>query len=267
MRTLAADSRPARISNRGLPGLLAALLVTAAAPPAGAQAVGGASSVAPGDRTASWPGPASRALSRAEERRLQISIRRASDWEGQDWSLRELVVSRLGEGRMLELDRARFEYEMHAGDSLYRDAVRDLHDLDTAEDVVLSAYGKLLRETLEDSLGLEAWYDRRRAGWRLSSSPASAGGEDAGASQGRTAFRLRLSPRLSDRYVGLKVRMPATGIAGLDHLSFRARYDFETHEPRYTLKYDDGNRVVFLGYEPDTEVFGDEVRLSVRFLW
>ena len=121
---------------------------------------------------------------------------------------------------------------------------------------MLGAYYKMQREALEDAIGLEAWWDRRRS----NRSSRSLGPRPL-------SYKVRVSPRLSSDYVGLKLRMPYTGTRTLEHLSFQMRYDVDESRPTYSLKFEDDNRFMRLVYEPGTERFGDLASLSVRFVW
>lgn len=159
----------------------------------------------------------------------------------------------LGKARCRELDRALFRYRL-ASPAYGHDLWQDPYVMDDMADTVLSAYTKIQRENLEDLLGVDEWLDRKRPP-RTRSKPTT------------QSFRVRVSPRLSSNYLGVKFRMPSSPIDMLDHLSLRVRYDFEEARPIYMLKFDNQERFLHLSYEPGTEKFGDLLSLSVRFVW
>ncbi|MCG8460487.1 MAG: hypothetical protein MI919_29750 [Holophagales bacterium] len=211
-----------------------------------------------------------KALTSAEEHRLQIEILRSSDWNLSDLSRREIMQDLLGRDRCRRLEYARFRFQLSDADPLFDDDLRRATTVrDEMEDAVLSAYTKLARESLEDALGideLEGWLEAkwdskaRRMGYGVSR-------DSEGSRAGIRSFRMRLSPRLSEDYLGLKMRMPYTGLRFFDSLSFRVRYDFDTDNAIFQLKFDDDTRFFHFSYEPDTETLGDELKLSFRLFW
>lgn len=159
----------------------------------------------------------------------------------------------LGSSRCRELDRALFRFNLYSP-AYGHDLWQNPYAMDEMADTVLSAYAKLQREHLEQVLGIDEWLDSKR--------PISNRDRQSGSS-----FRLRISPRFSSNYLGVKFRMPYSDVGVLDHLSLRVRYDFEEARPVYMLKFDDQIRFLDLTYEPDTEKFGDLLSLSFRFVW
>ena len=211
-------------------------------------------------------------LTRAEEWRLGIEIRRSADWNLQDLERREIMERLLGRDRLRRLEGARFQFQLRDGDPLFDHDLHDLAGMDEAEDTVLSAYSKLAREALEDVLGLEKleerserWLDRVRSSRRTE--PRVESDRSRTRSAPSTSYRVRVSPRFADDYVGVKLRMPYTGSHFWNHLSFRVRYDFDEDRTLYMLKFDDNQRFLHFTYEPDTEEAGDELSLSLRFFW
>lgn len=160
----------------------------------------------------------------------------------------------LGKGRCRELERTLFRYRLVS--PAYGHDLWQSYAMDDMADTVLSAYAKIQRENLEDLLGVDEWLDRKRpASTRKSSRPTG------------PSYKLRISPRLSSDYLGVKFRMPYTGLESLNHLNFRVRYDFDEARPIYMLKFDNHSRFMHFSYEPDTETFGDLFNLSLRFVW
>ena len=159
----------------------------------------------------------------------------------------------LGASRCRELDRTLFRYNLYSP-AYGHDLWQNPYAMDEMADTVLSAYAKLQREHLEQVLGIDEWLESKR--------PISEKKRQSGSS-----FRLRVSPRFSSNYLGVKFRMPYSDLGVLDHLSLRVRYDFEEARPIYMLKFDDQIRFLNLTYEPDTEKFGDLLSLSFRFVW
>ena len=160
----------------------------------------------------------------------------------------------LGSGRCRELDRALFHFNLQSP-AYGHDLWHNPHAMDDLADTVLSAYAKLQREHLEDVIGLDEWLDRKR--------PETGSRRD----RSETSYRMRVSPRLSSDYLGVKLRMPYSGLGLLDHLSFQARYDFEEGQSKYLLKFDDRVRYIHLSYEPDNRQRGKLLSLSLRFAW
>ncbi len=161
----------------------------------------------------------------------------------------------LGKNRCRDLNRALFDYNLSSEMYGY-DLWENPSSRDEPADAVLSAYSKMQREALEHALGLEEWWDRRRP--------------DRGSrAQGPRplSYKVRVSPRLSSDYLGMRFKMPYTGLRSFDHLSFQMRYDFDESRPIYSMKFEDDSRLLRLVYEPGTERFGDLVSLLARFSW
>ena len=200
-------------------------------------------------------------LTPSEEKALLIEIRRSRGWDLEELARREMMEQVLGKHRSRRLDEARFHFQLYAGEPHFADPLRDPELFDNkVEREVLGAYKKLARESLETALGVEEWLDgmkpqrfRREARHRrvVSGNP----------------WKARISPRFADDHVGLKLRMPHTGLMFFDYLSFRAQWEIQDDRPTFELKYDDDVRYWHLNFEPGTEERGDELRLNVRFLW
>ena len=161
----------------------------------------------------------------------------------------------LGKNRCRDLNRALFDYNLNSAMYGY-DLWENPYSRDEPADAVLSAYSKMQREALEHALGLEEWWDRRRP--------------DRGTrAQGPRplSYKVRVSPRFSSDYLGMRFKMPYTGMRTLDHMSFQMRYDFDESRPIYSMRFEDDSRFFRLVYEPGTERFGDLVSLSTRFAW
>ena len=159
----------------------------------------------------------------------------------------------LGRNRCRELDRALFRYNLYSP-AYGHDLWQSPYAMDDMADTVLSAYTKLQREHLEHVLGVDEWFESKRSSIRRERTRG-------------TSYRVRVSPRLSSEYLGVKFRMPYSDVGLLDHLSFRVRYDFDEARPIYTLKFDDQVRYLNFSYEPNTRDRGDLMSLSVRFAW
>lgn len=201
--------------------------------------------------------PEGRALSAAEERdfvkRRAVLDRAFNNNLDQRHSYAEI----LGRGRCRELDRALFSYNLHSP-SFGHDLWQNPDALESSADVVLSAYGKLQREALEDALGIDEWWDRKR--------PRSSS-DDRPRMATERSFRVKASPRLSSDYIGVKMKMPYTGSRTVDFLRFHMRYDLDESRPTFGLRFDDQSKYWNLTYEPGTRTFGDLVSLSVRYVW
>lgn len=207
-----------------------------------------------------------RPLTRAEEKSLLIEMRRSRGWDLEELARQGMMEEVLGKGRSRRLDEARFHFQLYAGEPHFADPLRDPELFDRkVEREVLGAYKKLARESLERAIGLEDWWDAKRRDYRSSfDDDRERGGHR---SAGERSWRARVSPRLADDHVGVKMKLPHTGLRFFDHLSFRAYWEIEDDRPTFTLKFDDDIRYLNLDIEPDTEERGDEVRLHFRLLW
>ncbi|MEM1180307.1 MAG: hypothetical protein AAGM22_18330 [Acidobacteriota bacterium] len=187
----------------------------------------------------------------------QSILERALEEGSSDAKLNELI----GRHRARRLNRAQFMFDLHAS-HLGRDP-RDDPRFEDARDAVFSAWKKIQRERLEEALGLEAWWDRKRARYKQSKAD---GGEGTEGISDR-AWSLRVSPRFSSDSAGVKLRLKGTGSALLDGLTFRYSYETDESHPIFRLKFEDRMRLFDLHYAPDTPEFGDRVGFSVRYSW
>ncbi|MEO1368492.1 MAG: hypothetical protein AAFX50_15065, partial [Acidobacteriota bacterium] len=186
---------------------------------------------------------------------LKQSILERSLEEGaSDVKLNKLI----GDHRMRRLSRAQFMFDLHAS-HLGRDP-RDDPRFEDARDAVFSAWKKIQRERLEEALGLEAWWDRKRSRMKGDGDAGSDGKPDR-------AMSFRVSPRLSDDSVGVKFRVKGTGSKLLDDLTFRYSYETDDSHPTFRIKFEDRMRLFDLHYAPDTPEFGDRVGFSLRYSW
>lgn len=174
-------------------------------------------------------------------------------WVAPDHLLEDWV----GHGRARQLREARFQFHLatahpsRAGDEGWRDP----QHLEAYEDIVLSAWGKVVRDAFEEALGIEEWWSR------------TVDRATGGSGRERSPWHLRLSPRVSEDRLALKLRLPHARTGLVRHVSFRVRYDWTEDQVSWILKLDDGPRFVHLGFEPDTLEEGDRLKLSVRLAW
>ncbi|MEM8933171.1 MAG: hypothetical protein AAGE94_18430 [Acidobacteriota bacterium] len=201
-------------------------------------------------------------LTPAEERALLIEIRRSRGWDLEELARQDMLEEVLGKGRSRRLDEARFHFQLYAGEPHFADPLRDPELFDRkVEREVLGAYKKLARKSLEHALGVEEWLEGLRPERYRRSARQSR------AVEAKNPWRARISPRFADDHVGVKFKMPHTGMRLFDHLSFRAQWELDEDRPTFELKYDDDIRYLNLDFEPGTEDRGDELRLNIRLLW
>ncbi|MEM6797359.1 MAG: hypothetical protein AAF725_25545, partial [Acidobacteriota bacterium] len=131
-------------------------------------------------------------------------------------------------------------------------------------DAVFGAWKKIQRERLEEALGIEAWWNKKRSGYRGLRSGSEPG--DEARNSERDAWSLRVSPRLSDDAVGVKLRLKGTD-SYLDHMTFRFSYEVDESHPVFMLKFEDNLRFFDLYYAPDTLKYGDQLGVSLRYSW
>ena len=188
----------------------------------------------------------------------QSILERALEEGTHDEQVRKLI----GKGRCRQLDRARFMLDLHAT-HLGRDP-RDDPRFEDARNAVFSAWKKIQRERLEEALGLEAWWDRKRAKMRRNSD-----GDAGHSSQGETekAWSLRVSPRFSSDSVGVRMKVRGTGNSFLDGMSFRYTYEMDESYPRFMLRFEDRMRYFDINFAPDTPEHGDRLGISLRYSW
>lgn len=178
---------------------------------------------------------------------------------GWTWAIPDRVLeARIGVGRARQLRDARFRFLLHAREPVHGpdSTWRDPQALERHEDAVLSAWGKTVRDAVEEALGLEEWWDRR-----------TTRSEEASRGAFRPSWRIRVSPRLSDHSLGLKLRLAEHRASWVRRVSFRVQYDHEDERPRWMLKFDDRERFVELSWEPGTPTHGDLISLSARWSW
>lgn len=178
----------------------------------------------------------------------------------------EKVTKLIGKGRCRKLDRARFMLDLHAT-HLGRDP-RDDPRFEDARDAVFSAWKKIQRERLEEALGLDAWWNRKRARLRRNlDSDDPAGKGRGGQGEVEKAWSLRVSPRFSSDSVGVRLRLRGTGNSLLDGMSFRYTYEMDESYPRFILRFEDRMRYFDVNFAPDTPEFGDRLGISLRYSW
>ncbi|MDA8019058.1 MAG: hypothetical protein MPN21_16575 [Thermoanaerobaculia bacterium] len=203
-------------------------------------------------------------LTRGEEKRLlqQILWQPEETW---DAATQRAMERLLGKGRVRRLDEARFQLHLAADDWDLRDLNDDPYHYERTKDAVLSSYLKIQREVLEEAFRVEerfdAWLDRVS---RRDPAPRRGLRETY---RGVRSFRLRISPRVglgSSDYLGVKLRMPYTGFPTLDRLSLRVRHEFDEDRSSFLVKYDSDDLFLQLEIEPDLELEGDQVSLSLR---
>lgn len=197
----------------------------------------------------------------SEERRLlqQILWQPEEQW---DPAVKRAMEELLGKGRVRRLDEARFQLHLATDDWDLRNLSDDDYTYERTKDAVLSSYLKIQREILEDAFRVEerfdAWLDRasHRDEQRDGSGPEM------------RSYRVRISPRFSagsSEYMGLKFRMPYTGLDFFSHFSMRVRHHFDDDRTSFILKYDDDDIFLNLELEPNTPHGGDEAHLSLKF--
>lgn len=166
---------------------------------------------------------------------------------------RDVVEYFLGPNRSRAMSVARFEHRIHT-DPFTHDG-RHPDELEEVEDMVLGAYLKLQRKSLEQALGLDEWLERRRS--RFSSDD-----------NGTPSWRPRISPQVdvgSSPFLGVRLSLPRTGRHFWNHLSLRVGHGFEDDGMSYVLKFDDGARHFFLEHETGGRD-GDRLSFNVR-MW
>lgn len=169
---------------------------------------------------------------------------------------RDQLERLLGPSRLRRLERARFHLQMSAYEPF-----QELSDkpatFDEVRDTLKGAYLKLVQESLEEKLSIDAFLDR--LGERV----------DAGGSQAAGgSLKLRISPRLNlggNGYLGVKLGLRSSTASSLwarPSLELRQRLE----EPGFSigLKFDDGDRYFLLEHQSDHRQRGESWSLDFR---
>lgn len=178
-----------------------------------------------------------------------------ADWKQAFTSRQRDQLERLlGPSRLRRLERARFHLQMSA-DLPFQELSDKPANFDEVRDTLKGAYLKLVQESLEEKLSIDAFLDR--LGERIGADGAPGDG----------SVRLRISPRLNlggNGYLGVKLGLRSRSSSLWAHPSLELRQRLE--EPGFSigLKFDDGDRYFLLEHQSDHRQRGESWSLDFR---
>lgn len=178
--------------------------------------------------------------------------------ETQEWQhLRALM----GPGDLRRLDSVYVRFNLMS--QFISDPERDPF-YDRTRETVRAGYMKMYREILQRQYPIDELIDdalAARAARRGSGSADFGGVGDEG-----SPWRLKIAPRVavgSNGYLGVRMSLPNTGIARLDHLQLNMRHGVFEPEWALGLRYADGPRFVQLERVTGDETSGERYTLTV----
>ena len=179
-----------------------------------------------------WAGPVRPAFPRAADTPAAIpeapAVRDLEE-ETRSWSRVEGMLGSGDRRRMAEVRR------LVAMQPIFFDDPEADPNHEWLRRAVRDGYVKLYREMLEERFPLDAALER---GVRSRFRPEERESDEP-------SWRPLLSPRLavgSHGYLGLRVRLPDTGIRGLEHVTLQVRRGFSDGESAVGLRYSHGQR-------------------------
>lgn len=175
---------------------------------------------------------------------------------------RRAMQAILGHGRWRDLEAARFDLQLHSLEFTQR-LWEDPHKQAKVEDAFLSSFLKIVREGVDQRLGLEEKLDRRLDRWRARARERF--GFDGVDSD---SLGIDVSPRFDvggDGKIGMKLR--ATGLSSAigQRTSLRLHQSLRRDDFGVKLAYQDRDRNVYLEYRRNHKYRGETIQLDVRF--
>jgi hypothetical protein len=178
--------------------------------------------------------------------------------EAQEWRHMRALM---GPGDLRRLDAAYVRFNLMS--QFTTDPERDPF-YDRTRETVRSGYMKMYREILERQYEIDDLLDSVRTARAARRMDDGRGGGEAGVEG--SPWHLKVSPRVavgSNGYLGVRLALPNTGIARLDHLQLSMRHGVFEPEWAVGLRYAHGPRFLQLERVVGDETTGERYTLTV----